>query len=186
MKKLYFVRHGESYINIEDVFATKPGAPNDKGLTSRGKAQAHAGADKAAARHFKPDLIVSSPLLRARETAEIMARTLGYPLHEIVISDLVVELQFGELEQTSWNAFWESGKTYHDLANYKGAETIEQLQNRAERALDYLKSLPQDTILVVSHSAFGRALKRAVDHEPFAREFENKSPLPHAEILEYL
>ncbi|MGB4966817.1 MAG: histidine phosphatase family protein [Candidatus Saccharimonadales bacterium] len=186
MKKLYFVRHGESYINIEDVFATKPGAPNDKGLTSRGKAQAQAGADKAAARHFKPDLVVASPLVRARETAEIIARTLGYPLHKIVISDLVVELQFGELEQTSWNAFWKSGKTYHSLADYEGAETIEQLQKRAERALAYLRSLPKENILVVSHSAFGRALKRAIDHESYTLEFKNKSSLPHGEILEYI
>ncbi len=186
MKHLYFVRHGESYINIEDVFATKPGAPNDKGLTAKGKAQAQVAADKAVSTKFKPDLIVCSPLVRARETAEIIANAIDYPLSRIVTSDLVVELQFGELEQTSWNAFWESGKTYYDLADYEGAETIEQLQLRAKKALEYLHSLPEENILVVSHSAFGRALKRAVNDEPYTKEFENKSPLPHAEILEYI
>jgi len=184
------MRHGESYINIEDVFATKPGAPNDKGLTAKGREQADEAAQKARKSGFKPDVIVSSPLKRARETAEIIADATGYPADKIRTSDLVVEIQFGELEQTSWNAYWESGKSYKDLANYTGAETIEQLQERAELALAYLKSLPQENVLVVSHSAFGRALRRAIAGAPFTDEFvrvKGKSiSLPHAEILEFI
>ena len=186
MKRLYFVRHGESYINIRDVFATKVGGPNDLGLTENGKEHARKGAVVARENKLKIDRIICSPALRARETADIIARAIDFPLAKIEYDARFIELQFGALEGTSWNAFWEAGKTYRNLDQIQGAETIEMLQRRAELALAYLKTLPEDNILVVSHSAFGRALRRAVHQESYALEFQNKSPLPHGEILEFI
>ena len=186
MKRLYFVRHGESFINIRDVFATKVGGPNDLGLTENGKNHALQGAAIARKNGLKVDRIICSPALRARETATIIAGRIGFPPEKIICDDRFVELQFGALEGTSWNAFWESGKTYRDLGEVEDAETIEVLQERAELALAYLKTLTEDNILVVSHSAFGRALRRAVRHESCELEFQNKSPLPHGEILEFI
>ncbi len=183
MKRLYYARHGESFINIQDIVATKLGAKNDLGLTELGGQQALAEGRKAAVNGLQADIIISSPLLRALETARIIARELGYPAQDIRTSDLLLELQFGELEGTSWRTFWEAGGGYKNLGAFKGAETMEALQQRAEKALAFLNSLPEDNILVVSHSAFGRALRRTIQGKPWTDEFENSVSLPHGEII---
>lgn len=186
MVKLYFMRHGESHVNIEDQFGSAVGAPNDKGLTSTGRAHARLAGQKALEVGLKPDLIICSPLLRARETAIIVANEIRYPTENIVYSELFVEIQFGELEGSSWNEYWNSGKTYADFHKYKGAETIESLQKRAEKALRFCKYRSEPIILVVSHSAFGRALRRSIENRPYTDEFTNIHALPHAEILHYI
>jgi len=182
MKHLYYARHGESFINIRDIFATKLGDANDLGLTETGKRQALQEGKKAAVDKLKIDLIVSSPLLRARETAEIIAHEIGYSVQDVVLNELFLELQFGELEGTPWNAWWKAGNTYEDLGKYLGCETIEMLQQRAEKAYTYLQSMPEENILVVSHSAFGRALRRVVNGEPSSTE--RAISLPHGEIIQ--
>lgn len=184
MKHLYYARHGQSLANVRDTFGSKPGAANDLGLTALGKQQATIAAQSAAAQALKPDLMVCSPLVRAQETARILASALGYPEQNIETSDLFMELQFGILEGTAWDAYWESGKTYADLGQYAGAETIDRLQQRAAHAYAYLQSLPQDTILVVSHSAFGRALRRAIHGQPYTDEFTNGTSLPFGEVIQ--
>ena len=189
MKKLYYVRHGESFINIEDVFASRPGIALDKGLTDTGKRQALDGARSAQSTGLHVDHIVCSTSRRARETARVFADHLDIPAESIEYSDLFIELQFGELEGTSWSAYWESEKTYKDLHEYEGAESIEMLQKRAEKALAYLESLPYDSILVVSHSAFGRAFRRVIMRQPPELEFtmsKDGKSLPHGEVLEFI
>lgn len=181
MKHLYYARHGESFINIRDIFATKLGTENDLGLTELGEQQALQEGKKAAADGLKIDLMVSSPLPRARETAEIIAREIGYPPKDIVISDLFIEIQYGELEGTSWSAWWKAGNTYADLGKFAGSETMETLQQRAQKAYEYLQSLPDENILVVSHSAFGRALRRVVNGQPYTDE--QSISLTHGEII---
>ena len=56
------------------------------------------------------------------------------------------------------------------------------LQKRAERALMYVKKRPETTILIVSHSCFGRAFIRVIEGRPYTDEFESgkNSPLPYA------
>lgn len=186
MKHLYYARHGESYVNIKDVFATRPGTPNDLGLTELGKKQALKGGESALDQGLMFDKILCSPLTRTRETADVIASTIGYDKSKIDYWDELLELQFGELEGTSWNAFWETGKTYADLPKYAEAETIEMMQERALRAFEKIKELPDETILLVSHSAYGRAMKRAIESRPFTDEFLGKNSLPHGEILKYV
>jgi len=185
MKCLYYQRHGESLSNVADLFATKPRAKGDTSLTSKGRDQAADGAKEAAKAGLKPDIIICSPLVRTRETAEIAARQLGYS-SDIELSDLLIELQFGELEGQNGFAAWKHDKGYISLGEYKDAETIEALQQRAAKAWQYLQSLPQETILVVGHGAFGRALRRVIHNEPYTNEFVNGASLPKGKILRFI
>src|SRR5581483_5723923 len=75
MKKLYFIRHGESVSNVERWHAGRIDTP----LTERGRQQAREAGKKAKAQKLHFDLIVSSPLSRALETARIIAKEIGYP-----------------------------------------------------------------------------------------------------------
>jgi uncharacterized phosphatase len=186
VKHLYFIRHGESYVNIEDEFASSVGAKEDKGLTDTGKQQALVAAEQAKADGFRCDLLVCSTLLRAKQTAEIMAAHIDYPLDKIRYSDLLIEIQFGELEGRPWNEYWQAGHTYADLDKVKGAESLEMLQQRAEKALEFLHNLPEDDILIASHSAFGRALKRVIAGLPYNDEFIHGDSLPFAQILQLI
>lgn len=182
MKYLYYTRHGESYANTNDVWGVRPGSPFDLGLTNMGRSQAIAGTKNAQAMRLKPDRIICSPLVRTRETAAIIAEALGYPLENIEYNDLFLEVQVGELEGASYSAFIKR-YSYADFGKFAGAETIETLQQRAAKALAYVKSLPDETILVVAHSCFGRAFRRVIESRPYTDEFlPSTMSLPYGEI----
>lgn len=85
--ELIFVRHGETPMNAARVFQ-HPDTP----LSERGLAQA-----EAAARRLETmdvDMIVSSDMMRARQTADALARRLSMP---VVESPLLGERSFGDL-----------------------------------------------------------------------------------------
>lgn len=185
MKRLYFTRHGESQTNLGNLWGNTVGAANDLPLTDLGRQQALETGLAAKTAGIKPDRILCSPLLRTRETAAIIARELGFAPEDIEYSDLLVEVQVGELEDTPYFDYWDK-YTYADLGKFKGTETIEKLQQRAARALAYAQSLPDDDILIVAHSCFGRALRRVVAGEPYTHEFTHGESLPYATIMQLL
>ena len=66
--RVYLVRHGQA----------EPGEPDDlRRLTERGREQARLIALHLETEQARPDAVVSSPLLRARETAETIGRPFG-------------------------------------------------------------------------------------------------------------
>ena len=68
---LFLVRHAHS----------DPGDPDDlRRLSSRGRDEARALAERLAVHSTPPRLVVSSPLLRARETAEAIADAVSVPV----------------------------------------------------------------------------------------------------------
>lgn len=167
MKKLYFVRHGLSEMNALGLRSGSTETP----LTDEGRKVAKQAGKAAHDLHL--DTIVSSPMIRALETARIIASELGYAEDRIITSDLLVERHFGVLE----------GQPYvrnQDIDVVEGIELAEDLFRRAQQALDWINSLPGDTVLIVSHGATGRALRHILHPEiPFAgKGFKN------AEIVE--
>ena len=151
MKHLYFVRHGESELNARRMHAGQIDTP----LTTRGREQARAAGAQAKA--IALDLIVSSPLSRALETAQTIASSIGYPLDRIMVNPRFMERSIGSLAGYSWDEIDE------DAAEFPDMETKEQLIARARSALRFLRSLPEDNILLVSHGAFSRALRTAIN-----------------------
>ncbi|HET6925120.1 MAG TPA: histidine phosphatase family protein [Candidatus Saccharimonadales bacterium] len=151
MKKLYFVRHGQSQANVDETFAGQSDTP----LTSLGREQAKT-AGKAA-RELHIDRIVSSPLSRAFDTAVIIAQTIGYPVSNIDINDLFKERNYGSLQGKAWGSQGEE-----DINGIAGVEPIESLLQRGRQAYQYLHDLPDDTVLVVAHGTFWRALRAAM------------------------
>ena len=68
--RLYLVRHAES----------APGEPDElRPLTSEGREQARALGERLRAEEARPNAILTSPLLRARETGSELARALNVP-----------------------------------------------------------------------------------------------------------
>ncbi len=78
MKQLYLIRHAKS--SWSDPSATD----FERKLNSRGKADAPAMAARLAKRKIVPDYIVSSPAKRAKKTAKIFAKAVGFAGKKIV------------------------------------------------------------------------------------------------------
>ncbi len=81
MKTLFLVRHAKSSWND----AALP--DKDRPLNDRGRRDAPKMGERLAKRDVKPDLILSSPAMRALETAEIIAKKLDYRRKDIVVDD---------------------------------------------------------------------------------------------------
>jgi len=162
MKKLYFIRHGESEANAQMVYA-HPHTP----LSANGIDQARAAGQKM--KNIKIDLIVSSTYKRAQQTAEIIAKEIGYPKNKILFSELLIERRYTGLE----------GQPWVPLQEKKEIESVNDLLERGRQAFKYIKALPQDNILVVGHGTFGRALRHHfVQDEPFIDFDTNPDPDP--------
>lgn len=163
MKNLYFVRHGQSEFNVTYKWA----GTTDCFLTPTGKDQAKRAGKKLQTISTKIDVIISSPLLRAHHTAKIIADQINHPKDNIILNSLLVERNYGELEGRATPLIASRYvKDESHLDEYKDVEKLIDMQKRADNALQYLESLTHDNILVVSHGAFGRALRRSIkkDH----------------------
>jgi len=81
MKTLFLIRHAKS--SWDDTALPD----KDRPLNDRGRRDAPKMGDRLARRDVKPDLILSSPAVRALETAEIIAKKLDYRRKNIVVDD---------------------------------------------------------------------------------------------------
>src|SRR5438067_10315444 len=88
--EVLLVRHGSTEHSLEGRFSGR----NDLPLDDRGRGQARAIAAHIGAM-YPIDTIVSSPLRRARETAEAIAARVG---GDIAVEDDLIETEFGEWE----------------------------------------------------------------------------------------
>ena len=86
-----FLRHGESIGNAQARWQGQSDYP----LTEKGRAQAQALAERWKAEGAKFDLIIASPLGRAKETAEIIAPAVGAPVE---FDPILLERHIGEME----------------------------------------------------------------------------------------
>lgn len=160
MHSLVFLRHGESQGNVEQ----RPQGHTDQPLTERGRAQAKALAAHWAAEGRGFDLAISSPLLRAAETAEIIASALNLKL-EIEPGWIERDVgQLAELDREQVRQQYENPRTkspYRDAFGV-GGEGEWQLYLRAGRALHGLMARPEGAYLVVSHGGMLNALMYSI------------------------
>jgi len=178
MEVLYFIRHGESQANVDHVWST-PCTP----LTKRGEQQARDAGQRARQDGMTFDAIISSPLPRARRTAQLLADELRFPEESIECLGLLRERDFGPLAGTpGLQLLGTRDWIYEDVDNVPGAEPVSAVQQRAAAALKYLRSNPGRQLLIVSHGTFGRALRRVTRNEDWTLEYESdfpSNPIPH-------
>jgi probable phosphoglycerate mutase len=159
--EIVFVRHGESTANAEGIIQGR----FDYELSERGKEQAFKTARALA--EFKPFRVYTSPLVRARETAQIINRPHNAEL--VVLPDLV-EYDLGGFEGLTFKEVLEKfpglpeklrqGVPFHHLA--PGAETDEQVDKRVESALDEIIHSGLPRVILVSHlGVLERTIKTA-------------------------
>ncbi|MGN6781232.1 MAG: bifunctional RNase H/acid phosphatase [Marmoricola sp.] len=151
---LVLVRHGVSDHTARKVFSGGLGGANPP-LNEEGRAQARATGDWLAPLGDTLDALVSSPVRRTRETADILADRLGL---EVAEESGVAEMEFG-----AWDGltFAEVGQRHPDeLARWLGdldhpaggGESFRTVQGRVLEGRDRLLAAhPGRTVVVVSH-----------------------------------
>lgn len=179
MKRLFYVRHGETEANVAELLSGNIETP----LTKNGIQQAIATGKEIKERLPKVDLIICSPLGRAYETAKLIAQEIDYPISKLQKNDLLVERSYGVLERTSAKHFLKDGN-YYLLDSIEQAETVEDLQKRAAKAFEYISQLDFDVILIVAHGAFGQAMRRVANKQPHTDEYKAFKQIPNAAIVE--
>jgi broad specificity phosphatase PhoE len=163
VKTLYYLRHGESEFNRGGRWSGQ-GNPQ---LTPVGISQAKQAGFDAKQAGIRFDVIYSSPLDRARQTAELFCQEIDFPIKEIKLDKQLIERSYGKLEGTrNIIAAAKYARSETGIDHYPEVERLKDLQARAQRVLENLQGDPAKVILVVGHGAFYRALWREVNQRP--------------------
>lgn len=161
---IYFIRHGETDYNKQKRYQGQLDIP----LNENGISQAELARDELAG--FVFDEIYSSPLLRAKKTAEIINEKQGATL---IFDDRLKEI-FGGESQGQCIHDWpeEKIKLLHENPKSFGAESYEELCARVESFFKEIENSDKN-ILIVSHGGVYRAIYRYLNNiESFHSEIE--------------
>lgn len=149
--KVILVRHGETVWNQEGRFL----GHSDPGLNKKGEIQAQEAA--ALLSGEKIDLVFSSDLLRAQETARVIAGLHNTPIN---FNSSLREMNFGDWEGLT---FEEIRTRYPELQKewlkdqfkirVPGGETTEEVNGRVIKAWDAISAglSDRDTVAIVAH-----------------------------------
>lgn len=144
MADLYLVRHGQTELNVQNILQGWQDSP----LTERGREQALATRAAFAARGLAFDHVYSSPLGRARHTAELIVGE-G---RSIALVDDLREWHLGSLEGTSNRKM--PPQPWGDYPVAFGGESESELRARMVAALSRIMARSQhNCVLAVSHGS---------------------------------
>ncbi|KAA9380738.1 bifunctional RNase H/acid phosphatase [Microbispora cellulosiformans] len=148
---LLLLRHGQTPLSIEKRFS----GLGDPELTPTGLAQAEAAAARLARRPQRVEVIVTSPLARARQTAEVVASRTG---SAVLVDEDLRETDFGAWEgytfaeiQRRWPgelAAWLADPSVAPPGGESFASTARRVEQARERIL---KAHESRSVVVVSH-----------------------------------
>jgi broad specificity phosphatase PhoE len=156
------LRHGQTDWNVD----MRLQGVSDIPLNEFGREQANTAAEVLKSGTW--EMIVSSPLSRALETANIVASKLGF--ENVDVLPELIERSFGVAEGLSYDD-WKT--RYQDGQNVDQAETIAQLDVRAIALLALLaNNFEGQQVLTVSHGALIRRLIHIISNGEFPREGE--------------
>ncbi len=187
-RHLLLVRHAATASTLAGTF----GGPSDTPLDDTGKKQASALAPSFAT--FAPDLLLSSPALRCRQTADFFPPTKMEILHDLK------ERDFGSWEGKTFSSIASSHPEelqafYRFLAlpdfappsEKNDAETNANFLLRTSLLAEKIRSNPSSRTAVVSHGGTLRSLLchlLALDHEKYFFLFD-LPPAASAELVLY-
>ncbi len=159
----YFVRHGQTVWNVENKIC----GATDIELTPLGHEQAIETGKKILEMGIEADMILTSPLVRAKETARHISEVTGIPMK---VEPRLIEQNFGRYESTPRDGaeFHEAKK---DMASRFGSgESMLQMAQRIYNLLDDIKAQDK-TYILVAHNGIVRIVEsyfREMDNEEFS------------------
>lgn len=153
VKNFYIFRHGQSSYNVEGKIQ---GHTNNSVLTDRGIDQAYDAADRL--KNKDVDIVVSSPLRRAKQTGSIVAKVIKAPLqYDERFTEVNVGIaegmhytqaveKFGELYRK-----WRSADPQYENIHFEDGESKKQVRQRVFSALEQYAQSKYNNIAVSGH-----------------------------------
>ncbi|MEU6779611.1 bifunctional RNase H/acid phosphatase [Nonomuraea angiospora] len=182
---LLLLRHGETALSVERRFSGR----GDAELTPNGLAQAAAAAERLSREPYRLDVIVSSPLKRARQTAEAVARRTGL---DVEVDEDLRELDFGDWEghtfteaQRRWPAELSAWLADPEIAP-PGGESFATVARRVQAAGERLvERYEGKTVLAVSHVTPIKTLLRLALLAPLESLYRMHLDVACLSLIEY-
>lgn len=176
---IFIVGHGQTDLNLKKKIQGRVDSP----LNESGKKQASETRKKLL--NVNIDLIICSPLLRTKETANIINKDRNIP---IVYDERIIERSFGklegcEIEKIDFNSYWDYYKNLQD----NDIESMHQLFDRVYLFLvDIKNKYKNKNILIVSHGGVGMPIDCFFSHNiPKGSLMEAGLQLKNCEVKKY-
>lgn len=161
VKTIYFIRHAQSEANLKDILASR----QDFSLTEKGRQDA-----EAIAAEFKEiaklDRIVSSPLLRAQQTAAPIADAFGLAVE---VEERLTEQELGIYSGLSYTELDNRPDYMHDRTKRwawvpeGGGESYAMIAQRLKPFFQSLENMEGENILFVTHAVTMRLIKATLE-----------------------
>lgn len=157
--KIYLIRHGQTTGDVEDRY----GGDYDDRLSDEGQQQALVLANKL--NNSGIQVILHSPKIRAKETAEFLKTTIGCESHEL--PDLRERNQYGILTGlVKAEAKAQHPDLVEEVKDYRntiqGAESYEDFSRRIHKVFGEFTNVPNATIAVITHGGPIRVIFREI------------------------
>lgn len=165
MATLYLVRHGETDWNVDGRFMGQTDVP----LNERGRRQAASLALRLAQHVSEWGGVISSDLLRTRETRDILLAGANYTVTE---DTRLREINGGRMEgltrqeqRIQFPEWWlESREESSDAVRFPDGESFEDMRRRVVDALEEVCASGEGPVLVVTHGGVVQAVLSDILH----------------------
>lgn len=145
--KIYIVRHGQVPHNALKMYSNENEDLNETGIKQAEEL-------KMKIKNLNFDIIISSPLIRAIHTANII----NINNKKIITDDRLIERNPGNLNgkpisYTNREEYWD----FNSKIQYGTSENMKDFFNRVFDFLDDLKTKNYESVLIVAHSGVSKA-----------------------------
>ena len=175
--KFFYVRHGQTDWNLARKMQ---GGQTERPLNETGIQQAEE--TRKILEEKKFDLVIVSPMERAKQTAEIIIKDKKVPMIE---EERLRERKLGELEGNPITEQCE--KEIWDCKlnkSYKNGESVLEFEKRVLEFINEAKETYKDkTILIVAHGGVAKVFKKYLYGEP-KNDNLNEYKMKNCEIIE--
>lgn len=174
----YLVRHGEAANNVQGILNAVPGRSYP--LTERGVRQIEQLAGWFKEHQFPINFVVTSPILRAKQTALLLSQRLSHP---VSMDERLAEARFGVFEGEKIQTFLEFMHLHGGRVSGEPRLGVEGYMDIRERTHAFLVDLSQafraQHIVLVSHADILQELFAGLMGEPVGAEQGNDGWAPH-------
>jgi len=149
--RYFVVRHGHAEHIVKNVLSSK--ISDGHHLTEQGRAEAKASAENLLGK--KIDMIITSPLPRTQETAEIIRAELNIPKERLFMNNRLREVDFGDLDMKQGEEYSKFMRNSYEYGFHHRMPNGENLNDVKRRVGELLYEIDQGyegkTILFVTH-----------------------------------
>ncbi len=154
--QIILARHGETEWNKAEVFRGR----RDIGLNDTGRREAELLAEYLG--NLKLEAVYSSPLKRARQTAEAIAQQ---NKAEVMIAPGLIDFNYGEWEglsnhevQDKYRVVYSVWNDHPEQATIPGGESLDDVRKRAVAVVDEVVARHEGNVVLVSHRVVNKVL----------------------------